>query len=89
MLTSVFKFLRQQKSGNQREGHHQHGDVGRTQAPLGEPHQAAAPQQQAHVKIQVAQLQQTYTLCGRHTMLRSMAPNPIGDVQKICKQLGF
>lgn len=52
----MFKLLSQQEPGEQREGHHQHGHVGRAQALLGQPHQAAAPQQQAHVEVEIAQL---------------------------------
>ena len=63
----MFKFFGQQQLGDQGEGHHQHGHVRRAQALLGQPHQAAAPQQQAHVKVEIAQLHQTHTLQGKHT----------------------
>lgn len=63
----MFKFFCQQQLGGQGEGHQQHGHVGRAQALLGHPHQAAAPQQQAHVEVEVAQLHQTDALRGEHT----------------------
>lgn len=65
MFTSVFKFFCQQQSGNQRESHHKHGNIGWTQALLGEPYQAAAPQQQAHVKVEITQFHQADTLCAK------------------------
>lgn len=64
VFTSVLELFGQQQSGGQGEGHHEHGHVGGTQALLGEPHQAAAPQQQAHVEVEVAQLHQAHALRG-------------------------
>lgn len=70
--TFVFELLGQQQSGDQGKGHHEHGDVGWTQVLLRQPHQAAAPQQQTHVKIQIAQLHQADALQERHTQARQM-----------------
>lgn len=67
LFTSILKFLCQQQFGGQGEGHHEHGHVGRTQALLGQQHQAAAPQQQAHVEIQIAELHQPDALRGKHS----------------------
>lgn len=67
VFTSVLELFGQQQSGGQGEGHHEHGHVGGTQALLREPHQAAAPQQQAHVEVEVAQLHQAHALRGENT----------------------
>lgn len=56
MFTSVFELFGQQQFSHEGESHHQHGHVGRTQTPIGQPHQAVAPQQQAHIEIQIPQL---------------------------------
>lgn len=62
LFTSEFELPGEEQLGGQREGHHEHGDVGRAKAVSCEVNQRATPQQQAHIKVELPHLQATHTL---------------------------